>query len=118
MPHDESKKGPILRLFQVQAKPGCADELVRKFSTTSADVVQNEPGNKGYFFGQGVSKDADFVVFASIWDNLDAVKARFGETWQSSFLPPGYEDLIDNCSVQHLDVGTGWHVRLEGPAAT
>lgn len=104
--------GPIMRLFQVQTKPGCADELMRKFATTSADVVRNEPGNEGYFFGRGVATDGDFVLFASFWEDLEAVKARFGEDWDRSFLPPGYEDLIDSCSVRHVDMQGGWHVTL------
>ena len=104
--------GTILRLFQVRTKPGCAAELVRKFGTTSADVVQNEPGNRGYFFGHGVAEDTDRVVFASLWRDLDAVKERFGDDWQMSFLPPGYEALIETCSVQHFNIGSGWHVRL------
>ena len=110
---DDMAEGPILRLFQVKTKPGCADELVRNFSTTSAKVVKDEPGNQGYFFGRGVAKDDDYVVFASIWQDLDAVKVRFGQDWQVSFLPPGYEDMIEECSVHHLDMATGWHVRLD-----
>ena len=109
---EEQHRGPILRLFQVQAKPGCAKELIEKFAVTSASVVRGEPGNQGYFFGQGVESDNDYVVFASIWQNLDAVKARFGDTWQTSFLPPGYEDLIEECSIRHIDIGTGWHAHL------
>lgn len=101
-----------MRLFQVRAKPGQAEELVRNFATTSADVVRGEPGNKGYFFGQSVTVDEDFVVFASLWEDLDAVKDRFGEDWQQSFLPPGYEDMIDMCSVSHVDLSAGWHVNL------
>ncbi len=113
MPGDETQQGPILRLFQVQTKPGCADQLVRNFATTSSKVVQGEPGNQGYFFGRGVAKDDDYVVFASVWQDLDAIKTRFGEDWQTSFLPPGYEDLIEECSVRHLDLNTGWHVNIE-----
>ncbi|MDJ0827378.1 MAG: hypothetical protein QNJ16_17945 [Rhodobacter sp.] len=101
-----------MRLFQVRAKPGCAETLLRNFETTSADVVRNEAGNKGYFFGGGIPDHDGFVVFASIWRDLDAVKDRFGEDWQSSFLPPGYEDLIDECSVRHIDLSAGWHVNL------
>lgn len=102
-----------MRLFQVQAKAGCALELIEKFATTSADVVRGEPGNEGYFFGQGVASDEGFVVFASIWRDLDAVKQRFGEDWQGSFLPPGYEALIEECSVRHVDLGLGWYVDLD-----
>ena len=110
MKHEEPSRGPILRLFQVQAKPGCAAKLVEKFAVTSVEVVSGEPGNQGYFFGKGVVSDEDYVVFASIWQDLDAVEARFGDAWQTSFLPPGYEDLIEECSVRHIDLGSGWHV--------
>ena len=106
--------GPIMRLFEVQAKPGCAQELIEKFSTTSSSVVRDEPGNRGYFFGQGVEADDGFVVFASIWADLEAVKTRFGDDWQRSFLPPGYEALIESCSVRHVDLSSGWHVEPNG----
>ena len=103
--------GAILRLFEVQVKPGAATDLLEKFASTSADIVQHEPGNLGYFFGPGVAADDGCVVFASIWENMDAVKARFGPDWQRSFLPEGYEDLIETCTVRHIEVGVGWQVR-------
>ncbi len=101
----------IMRLFHVRAKAGCAAELIEKFASTSADVVQHEPGNKGYCFGAGIEADQDIVVFASFWEDLGAIKTRFGEDWQVSFLPDGYEDLIEEYWVQHIDVGAGWHVQ-------
>ena len=112
MTDEKPKSGPILRLFQVRAKPGCAAELIQKFGVTSAAVVHGHPGNQGYFFGHGVGSDEDYVAFASVWRDLDAVKARFGDKWKESFLPPGYEDLIEECSIQHIDVGAGWHVDI------
>jgi len=108
------KNGPIVRLFQVRAKPGCVEELIQKFAVTSAEVVNGEPGNQGYFFGNGLGSDEDYVVFASLWQDLDAVKARFGDEWQTSFLPPGYEDLIDECSIRHIDSSSGWPVKPDG----
>ena len=115
MTPDSNPQEMIMRLFHVRAKPGCSGQLIEKFATTSADVVQREPGNKGFFFGQGVDIDGDVVVFASLWANLGAVKRRFGKDWQVSFLPDGYEDLIEECWVQHIDVGIGWFVR-SGPS--
>ena len=108
-----ANSGMIMRLFQVVAKSGKAPELLRKFATTSADVVQHEPGNKGYFFGQGIAVDESVLVFASFWKDLDAIKQRFGDEWQESFLPEGYEDLIQECSLQHIDVSSGWFVSPE-----
>ncbi len=110
MPHEQSANGPIMRYFVARAKPGRGADLARKFATTSAGVVQDEPGNRGYFFGPSVEDDGDVLVFASLWQNLDAVKERFGDDWQSSFLPPGYDDLIAECSVRHYDLSAGWQV--------
>lgn len=110
MQNKADERGMVLRLFQVKTKPGCAAALMEKFATTSIDVVRHEPGNKGYFFGRGMAIDEDMVVFASLWDHLESVKRRFGEDWQSSYLPEGYEDLIEECSVHHIDVGNHWKV--------
>ena len=113
MNNRSASSGPILRVFQVRAKSGCAAELVAKFGVTSAKVVQGHHGNLGYFFGGGVGDDEDYVVFTSVWRDLEAVQARFGETWQQSFLPPGYEELIEECFVRHIDVSEGWHVEMK-----
>ncbi|WP_076445018.1 antibiotic biosynthesis monooxygenase [Roseivivax lentus] len=99
-------------MFQVRTKPGRAAELIGKFGVTSAKVVRGHPGNQGYFYGYGVGSNEDYVVFTSVWRDLEAVKARFGDAWRESFLPPGYEDLIEDCSIHHIDVGSGWHVDL------
>lgn len=111
MSDDHAKPGPIMRLFEVRTKPGCADQLLRNFATTSADVVRDEPGNEGYFFGRGVAHSDDVVMFASLWSDLEAVKARFGEDWRVSFLPDGYDALIEECSVRHIDLSGGWRVK-------
>lgn len=103
-------EGPILRLFEVQAKPGCADALLKKFETTSAEVVRGEPGNLGYFFGRAMAGAEDQVVFCSLWESLTAIQDRFGADWHLSFLPPGYEDLIEHCAVRHIDARGGWQV--------
>jgi len=102
--------GRVLRIFEVETKPGCAGELLRNFATTSAAVVDGKPGNTGYFFGQGVDTGENSVMFVSSWESLDAIKAYFGEDWQQSYLPAGYENLIERCSVRHFDMTGGWNI--------
>ena len=106
-----SDKGPILRIFEVRTRPGCSEKLLANFSSTSADVVRDKPGNRGYFFGSCIQGGDDVVMFVSVWKDLAAVKARFGADWRESYLPEGYEDLIDECSIRHLDASGGWHVK-------
>lgn len=102
--------GPILRIFDVRVKPNCADTLLANFATTSADVVRHEPGNLGYFFGRNVEGDGDNVTFVSVWKSLEAIMQRFGDDWQTSFIPDGYDDLIESCALRHIDATGGWHV--------
>jgi quinol monooxygenase YgiN len=102
--------GPILRLFEARAKSGSGDKLAKQFETTSASVVRGEPGNRGYFFGRTTVDEGQTLLFASLWVDLDAVKARFGVNWKSSYLPDGYAELIDECSVRHFNLVSGWHV--------
>lgn len=102
--------GPVLRIFEVRTKPNAAATLLSNFATTSAQVVKDEPGNCGYFFGQSLERDGDTVLFVSVWRDLAAIKDKFGAEWQSSYLPDGYSDLIEDCSVRHFNVSDGWHV--------
>ena len=114
MQQDLETSGPVMRLFEAQAKPGRAEALVRKFAKVSVEVVRDQPGNQGYFFGRRIDGETEVVVFASIWKDLRSVKERFGADWQLSYLPEGYADLIDDCSVCHYDLGAGWHLRSDG----
>ena len=111
-------QGPLLRIFEVRTKPGCADTLLQNFATTSADVVRGRPGNCGYFFGRCVQGAESTVMFVSVWESLDAVKARFGDDWQVSFMPDGYEDLIEDCHVRHFDMAEGWNIVNNGKATS
>ena len=113
MPGDQVAASPIMRLFEVRVRPGSAEELLENFATTSAAVVSGEPGNLGYFFGRGIGDD-DVVIFTSLWKDLDAIKERFGDNWQQSYLPPGYDDLIATHNLRHIDMSAGWHIQMNG----
>jgi hypothetical protein len=75
--------------------------LADKLATSSVEVVQGQPGFLGYLVAAPASEHQHEFIFASIWANADAVKARFGEEWRVSLLPPGYAELIEECSVDH-----------------
>ena len=102
--------GPLLRVFEVRTKKGNVETLLANFETTSAGVVDGHPGNRGYFFGRCVQGGDETLMFVSLWNDLDAVKARFGADWEKSYIPEGYEHLIEDCSVRHFDMSGGWQV--------
>ena len=66
-------------------------------------VVEGKPGNLGYFFGENLSSDGNDLVFISVWKDLDSIKSHFGEDWQASYLPDGYEEIIESCSIRHIE---------------
>ena len=94
----------ILRVFEVRARAGRIDELRQKLSDTSVSVVKGQPGNRGYLFGDELSIDGSDLVFISVWKDMEAVQARFGERWNESYLPDGYEELIDSHGLKHFSV--------------
>lgn len=93
----------ILRVFEVRAKAGKAELLKQKLSDTSVSVVKDKPGNLGYFFGENISSDGNDLVFISVWENLDSIKSHFGEDWGQSYLPEGYDEIIESCSIKHIE---------------
>ena len=93
----------ILRVFEVRAKTGKAEILKQKLSDTSVSVVKGKPGNLGYFFGENISSDGSDLVFISVWKDLESIKSNFGKEWEESFLPEGYEEIIESCSIKHIE---------------
>lgn len=94
----------ILRVFDVRAKPGQAERLQQKLSDISVSVVRGKPGNLGYFFGENLSSDGNDLVFISVWKDMDSIKSHFGKDWEQSYLPKGYEELIESCSIKHIEI--------------
>ena len=95
---------PIARIFRATAAPGCRDELLQRFHSSSAALVSSKMGCLKYRILEPVDASAHEVVFESIWRDLDAVKAAFGDTWQQSHLPEGYSVLMTAYSVHHFFV--------------
>src|SRR5262245_60139747 len=93
---------PIARVFRATAAPGCRDELLRKFHSSSAALVNSKKGCLKYRILEPVDASAFEVVFESVWRDLDAVEEAFGDGWQQSYLPEGYSVLMTAYSVHHF----------------
>jgi quinol monooxygenase YgiN len=94
----------IARVFRATAAPGCRDELLQKFHSSSAALVNSKAGCLKYRILEPVDALAPEVVFESIWRDLDAVKVAFGDAWQRSYLPEGYSAFMTANSVHHFFV--------------
>ena len=93
---------PIARVFRAIAAPGCRDELLQRFHSSSAALVNSKTGCLKYRILEPLDASALEVVFESIWQDIDAVKAAFGDAWQQSYLPEGYSALMTAYSVHHF----------------
>ena len=101
---DRNSSRPIARVFRATAAPGCRDELLRRFHCSSAALVNSKVGCLKYRILEPVEASALEVVFESIWQDIDAVKVAFGDTWEQSYLPDGYSALMTAYSVHHFVV--------------
>jgi quinol monooxygenase YgiN len=88
---------PIARVFRATAAPGCRDELLQRFHSSSATLVNSKAGCLKYRILEPVDASAPEVVFESIWRDL-----AFGDAWQQSHLPEGYSALMTAYSVHHF----------------
>jgi quinol monooxygenase YgiN len=99
---EQNKSRQIARVFRATAAPGCRDKLLQKFHSSSAALVDSKAGCLKYRILEPVDASSPEVVFESIWRDLDAVKAAFGDAWQQSYLPEGYAALMTAYSVHHF----------------
>jgi quinol monooxygenase YgiN len=95
---------PIARVFRATAAPGCRDELLQRFHSSSAALVNSKAGCLKYRILEPLEASASDVVFESIWRDLDVVKVAFGDVWQQSHLPEGYAAHMTAWSVHHFHV--------------
>src|SRR6516165_9552190 len=64
---------PIARVFRATAAPGCRDELLQRFHSSSAALVSSKAGCLKYRILEPVDASAPEVVFESVWRDLEAV---------------------------------------------
>jgi quinol monooxygenase YgiN len=100
-PYELNPSVPIIRVFRARARQGREKALADKLATSSVQVVQGQPGFVGHLVAGPANEHQYEFIFASIWTDADAIKARFGPEWRVSLLPPGYKELIEECSVEH-----------------
>jgi quinol monooxygenase YgiN len=62
---------PIARVFRATAAPGCRDELLQRFHSSSEALVNIKTGCLKYRILEPVDASA---VFESIWQDLDAAR--------------------------------------------
>ena len=99
--YELSPSVPIIRVFRARARQGCERALADKLATSSVEVVKGQPGFLGYLVAGPANESQHEFIFASIWADAEAIKSRFGQEWRASLLPPGYAELIEECSVAH-----------------
>ena len=79
---------PIIRVFRAHARQGCKRALADKLATSSVQVVQGQPGFLGYLVAGPANESQHEFIFASIWTDADALKARFGHDGATHCCPP------------------------------
>ena len=79
---------PIIRVFRAHARQGCNRALADKLATSSVQVVQGQPGFLGYLVAGPANESQHEFIFASIWTDADALKARLDRNGATHCCPP------------------------------
>ena len=95
---------PIVRIFRARARAGKEGVLAGKLATTSAALVRDQAALVAYIAGAPEPGSPRDFLFMTIWRDFQGMKALFGEDWKVSLLPPGYDELIESCSVEHYEM--------------
>ena len=112
-----SSSRPIARVFRATAAPGCRDELLQRFHSSSAALVNSKVGCLKYRILEPIDALTAEVVFESVWRDLDAVKVAFGDAWRQSHLPEGYSALMTAYSVHHFFVSESSTTKFDSETA-
>lgn len=94
----------IMRIFQVQVRPGKEKEFERFFHETAIPMMRETEGIVQVFPGAPRADSPREFSFVMVWENLDALKAFVGEDYQSPHIDPAEAELVESRTIKHYDL--------------
>ena len=94
---------PIALVFRATAAPGCRDELLKRFHSSSAALVNSKArGALNIESSSPQTRRRPKLYLSRSGGTSTRSVWRFGDAWQQSHLPEGYSALMTACSVHHF----------------
>ena len=92
----------IVRVVRLRIEPGHEPrvlDVIRDLTERFGAI----PGLRASMFGRSVGDDASVLLAVTEWDDVESIKAVYGDSWATASLMPGVEDVILETTVEHFE---------------
>lgn len=95
----------ILRLVQGRVKADKGHEFHQRVEA-ALPAIRQQPGLIHVDVGRQQRDDGEHFAFSSLWEDLESIYRWVGcyDLLYVPAVPGGYEDVLDECDVQHYEV--------------
>lgn len=93
----------ILRIARARVRHG-HEEHVLDVLRQMTNAMGTIPGLRSAEFGRTLSGDDMWLVVITRWDDIDSIRAVYGDSWPSASILPGSEEYILDTVLEHFEV--------------
>ncbi|QFS83441.1 hypothetical protein FIU97_11430 [Roseivivax sp. THAF40] len=94
----------IMRVFQVQIRPGKEAAFERFFRDTAIPLMKSTDGLVEILPGAARADTPRNFCFVMIWRDLDALRDFVGDDTNSPHIDPAEAELVEHRMIRHYDL--------------
>ncbi len=91
----------ILRVFRAVIREGRVDEFKRLVQAQSIPWLNESDGMLAYFPGQPFGENEREFAMVTLWRDLDALRAFFGDDWNNPVVTEDEAPLVEAMYAEH-----------------
>ena len=92
----------ILRITRTRVRHGHEErvaDVLRRMTASMGSI----PGLRSAEFGRAFEEADMWFIAITRWDDIDAIRAVYGDSWPHSSILPGAEEYILETKVEHFE---------------
>ena len=92
----------ILRITRIRVRHGHEERVADVLRTMTASMG-TIAGLRSAEFGRAFEGADMWFIAITRWDDIDAIRAVYGDAWPNASILPGAEDYIVDTKVEHFE---------------
>jgi heme-degrading monooxygenase HmoA len=94
----------IIRVFRPTIYPGKQSEFESFLGEEAIPLVSRQSGLVAQHVGKPRDPSSTEYLDATVWEDVDSIRAFAGERWQEAVITPEEEHLLKETWIGHYDV--------------
>ncbi|MXU65959.1 antibiotic biosynthesis monooxygenase family protein [Oceanomicrobium pacificus] len=94
----------IMRIFQVEVRPGKEAAFRRFFHDTAIPLMQATGGVEMLLPGAARDDSPRHFSFVMVWRDLDSLQAFVGEDIEAAHIDPAEAEMVARRTIRHYDL--------------